>query len=252
MRLYKAIEETSPSFCGLCWTNKLNVQFQQARKYDQLWTEPWVRWLDIERIAARLPVPTPGRQVAGGVGRAALAAFDRAAAGVGLGQIEQLHAPDARFDELDARIGPLQAVSPQKTAAYVRWKYFDWPGLRTTVFGYRQGDQLRGAIVLREPEARGESGRVLDVIVDPREGRVAFALVARALRHYRDRKVTRVECIATSRALQRVLRSLLFVPRPPALPLFFLNGHKVDGVEHLRSVENWNHHFGDSEGGEVP
>ncbi len=252
MKLYKTVEEACRSFCGLCWTNDINIKFQQARKYDQLWTRPWVRALDVDRQVDRLHLPTPVASVAKLAGKLALGGIDELCHRALAASVTQLAGADERFDELDHRVGPRLGVAPRKTRAYVHWKYFSWPGLRTAVLALPDGPHLRGVIVLREPESPDESGRILDLMTDPDDTFCTTALLAGALKHFRGRALRRVECVATSPHLARALKLLLFLPRPPALPLFFLNAHKLEGADHLRTLEHWHHVFGDSEGGEVP
>ncbi|NUP13164.1 MAG: GNAT family N-acetyltransferase [Polyangiaceae bacterium] len=253
MKLYKKVEDTCDSFCGLLWTNELNVKLQQSRKYDQLWTQPYVRVLNTERLLAQLPLPPAVSTFARKMGDASLRAFDAALERVVRGDTELVTRFDERFDRFAQQIGPLQGVAPVKDAAYLRWRYQDWPYLRTSTFAISsRSEQLRGFIVLREPDPDESSGRILDIVCDPRDKGAAQALAMVAIEHYRAMGKRRIECVATEPWLQRALRGLFFVPRGGELPVFFLNGHKYPEVEHLRSIENWHVAFGDSEGGEVP
>ncbi len=256
MKLYKQVEETCASFCGLLWTNEINVKLQQARKYDQLWVQRRVRPLHAGReIDARLKrVPLPVRSLLQGVSRTGVRLADRALHTLRqVERTERILRPDERFDRLAEEAGPRLGTAPVKDRAYVRWKYFTWPYLRTAVYAVPDGtEKIRGFIVLREPETESESGRILDIVADPDDRRALATLVARAIDHYQDLGLSRVECIATFPPITRALDEFFFVERPPKLPLFFLNGHKYPNADHLRSVQTWSHAFGDSEGGEVP
>lgn len=256
MKLYKSVEDACRSFCGLLWTNEINIKLQQARKYDQLWVKRWVRPLEADRIIhQRLDfLPEPLKGVARMAGRFAIRVGDVALRTAHSGdRTEAIPRADARFDALADRVGPLLGTAPVKDRAYVDWKYFRWPHLRKSVFGVpdRLGG-LRGFIVLREPDAPHEPGRILDLVASPDDDAALQALVALSIRHFRARGCPRVECMATAPALADALARFFFVQRPPDKPLFFLNGHKYDNVEHLRRLETWCHAFGDSEGGEVP
>lgn len=253
MKLYKQVEETCDSFCGLCWTNQLNVKLQQSRKYDELWVKPWVRLLGLERLLERLSLPWPAAHLAHRLGDAGLAVFDRASRYVVRTQCEPSFRFDARFDRLAEQVGPRLGIAPVKDAAYLRWRYQDWPYLRTSTYVLpRPHGEIGGFVVLREPSAGEESGRILDLVCDPDDLIGARALAMCALRHYRHLGMRRLEVLATQPALQRALRPLLFVPRGDLLPLFYLNGAKFDDPAHLADLANWHHAFGDSEGGEVP
>jgi len=143
-------------------------------------------------------------------------------------------------------------TAPVKDRAYVAWKYFDWPHLRTTVYGVEDGRSLRGFVALREPESPAEPGRILDIVAAPDDDAAWHGLIARALSHFRARKSSRVECMGTSPAVAAALARFFFVERPPQMPLFFLNAHRYQNPDHLRRRETWCHAFGDSEGGEQP
>jgi hypothetical protein len=253
MKLYKSVEETCDSFCALCWTNDINVKFQQARRYDQLWTRPWVRVLDVDRHVDKLRLPWPVAHFGRGAGRAALTAFDATAIAALGRDVELTVRFDERFDRLSESVGPKLGIAPVKDSAYLRWRYLDWPHLRTTTYVLKdKRGPIRGYVVLLDPADRLASGRILDLVTDPEDTVAALTLGSAAIRHYRSLRLSRIECIATAPHLQRALSMLLFVPRLPELPLFFLNGDKYPRADHLRRVENWHHSFGDSEGGEVP
>lgn len=253
MKLYKSVEDACASFCGLVWTNEINVKLQQSRKYDQLWTTPWIRPLDATRALSRLKLPGPLSKVASSLATLGLRSFDAAAALALRSKMEVVKDFDGRFDRLTERVGPLLGIAPIKTSAYLNWRYRDWPYLRTTTLALT-GDlgELRGYVVLREPSAGEDTGRILDIVADPTDDRALMALAAAALRHYRRRDLARVECVSTAPSVQRALKRLLFVERGEPLPLFFLNANKFDDPGFLKKAEHWHHVFGDSEGGEVP
>lgn len=254
MKLYKTMEDTCDSFAGLLWTNQINIKLQQTRKYEQLWVKRWSRPLEVTQHLRRLvpALPDAAASALGRLSRIGIGFADRALATARhAAHVEPLHAADARFDRLAARVGPKLGVAPVKDAAYVHWKYFTWPHLPLTVLAVPDRDELRGFIVLRDAGA-GEIGRVLDLAADPEDHEALDALVGAALGHYRQRGAAGVECIATAPALGAALRRFYFAQRPPETPLFFLNGHKAPDVEHLRKLESWGHVYGDSEGGEVP
>src|SRR4029078_4826401 len=103
MKLYKSVESACPSFCGLLWTNDINVKLQQARKYDQLWVRRWVRPLDASRMIDDKLGVLPS------VARSALKLAGRSAIGVGdlalrrswrRAPVERIERADERFDRL--------------------------------------------------------------------------------------------------------------------------------------------------------
>lgn len=256
MKLYKKVEETCRSFCGLLWTNEINIKLQQARKYDQLWVRRWVRPLDADRLIrdklARLP--EPAKAIAGAGGRLAIYAGDLALRAVlTAAKVEEVLHADERFDALAEEVGPRLGTAPVKDRAYVDWRYFCWPHLRTRVLVVPRGpEQIRGFIALREPESADEPGRILDIMASPDDDAAFNGLIGEALRHFRARGVAIVECMATTPPLMNALARFFFVQRLPEKPLFFLNGHKYENTDHLRRLDTWHHSFGDSEGGEVP
>ncbi len=255
MRLYKAVEEACPSFAALLWTNEINIKLQQARRYDQLWVKRHARPLDATRqIAEKLPfVPAPLLALAGKASRAAITAGDAVLRRRrGQAPVEPIFGADPRFDRLAERVGPRLGTAPIKDSAYVQWKYFAWPNLNATVLAVPSGPDLRGFVVLRDPDHAGDPGRILDLVAAPDDEEALDALVAAALSHYRSHGLTRVECVATFPAVARALERFYFVERGPETPLFFLNGHKYPNVAFLRRLDTWGHEYGDSEGGEAP
>lgn len=256
MKLYKTVEDTCRSFCGLLWTNDINIKLQQARKYDQLWVRRWVRPLDADRlIRDKLRVlPAPAKALACAGGRLAIGLGDLALRSVRSGaRTEVVFHADERFDAFAEEVGPRLGTAPVKDRAYVDWRYLSWPHLRARVIVVPDGTRkIRGFAVLREPEADDEPGRILDLMAAPEDDAAFHGLIAEALRHYRARRVPIVETMATSPPLIGALSRFFFVQRLPDKPLFFLNGNKYEHPEHLRRLETWHHSFGDSEGGEVP
>lgn len=256
MKLYKSVENACQSFCGLLWTNEINVKLQQARKYDQLWVRRWVRPLDASRMIDDRLGALPN------VARSALKLAGRSAIGVGdlalrrswrRAPVERIDRADERFDRLAESVGPRLGIAPVKDRAYVHWKYFTWPNLPTTVYGVpTPGGDLRGFVVLREPQLPSDQGRVLDLVAAPDDEEAFNGLVAAAIEHFRKLRVHSVDCMGTSPPVARALGRFFFVQRLPDMPLFYLNGHKAPNPAHLAHVENWCHAFGDSEGGETP
>jgi hypothetical protein len=254
MRLYKTVEDACDSFAGLLWTNQINIKLQQARKYDQLWVRRHARPLEIStHVRRRLPsAPDAAVDLVGRLSRHAIGLGDWVIARARRGPpVERILRADERFDRLAERAGPKLGIAPVKDAAYVAWKYFDWPYLPATVLGVTEGRDLRGFVVLRSATPRG-TGRVLDLVADPGDEETLDALVAATLSHYRAQRASSVECIATSPSIAAALKRSFFAERLPETPLFFLNGHKAPKVESLRRLENWAHVYGDSEGGETP
>lgn len=253
MKLYKAVETACPSFCGLVWTNEINVKLQQARRYDQMWTKPWVRLMSADRLVSKLALPARIETMAKWFARAGLGVFDRSAALILRKKVERITRFDPRFDDFAARVGPDLGIAPIKDAAYLNWRYPTWPTLKTTSLALAdRSGTLRGFVVLRDPDRLSEGGRILDLVFHPDDVAGGLALGAAALQHYADLGVERIESLATAPASQRILRALLFVPRGAELPVFFLNGEKFADRTLLSEIKNWHHTFGDSEGGEVP
>jgi hypothetical protein len=252
MKLYKTVESACESFCGLAWTNEINVKLQQARKYHQMWVRRWARPLTLRPQLEKLPVPASLRYAADVAGTFALRGFEELRQ-LRLPRATRFDAPfDSRFDALAERIGSRLGICPDKTAEYLTWKYRRWPNITTTTYVLEGGTGgLRGFIVLRDGRSGDKGGYILDVAYDPRDLEAGQSLIAASLAHFRETGVQGVWCTLSSPILKRAFGSHLFVERPPDNPFFIMNAEKFEDPHLLRCLDAWNHQRGDSEGGEV-
>ena len=252
MRLYRALEDATEGFCGLAWTNTLNVELQRSRGARELWVRRRVRPLDARKLADALALRGAARTVTLRASRRVASAIDRTSTALRslrrrTGRIDQF---GPAFDTLAARVGPRLGIAPRKDAAYRRWKDLEHPALRVAIYEARAGRELAGFTVLRERRTPSEPGRLLELVADPADTRTLASLVGAALAHYARDGADRVESLATDPSIARALARALFVERPPALPLFHLRGERIDEPRLMR-LDGWHHSFGDSEGGEV-
>ena len=252
MKLYKTVEAACTNFVGLAWTNDINIKFQQARKYHQMWVRRWARPLDLDTQLSKMPLPGVARTIGKAFGGVALRALD-GALGLGVARCERWDEPfDARFDVLAERVGSKLGITPDKTAPYLTWRYRSWPGLPTTTYVVNDPHgELAGFIVLRNGNAGDLGGLVLDISFDPNVAGTGVALVGAALEHFRKANLHGVWCTVSSPEIKRVLKRHLFVERPPDYPLFVMNSEKYEDPHLLRCLDAWHHVYGDSEGGEA-
>jgi hypothetical protein len=252
MKLYKTMETACESFCGLAWTNEINVKLQQTRKYHQMWVRRWARPLTLAGQLDKRQLPPGVRRLADVAGTLSLRGVEELQRR-GLPRAERFDAAfDARFDGLAEAIGSRLGICPDKTAAYLTWRYRRWPNITTTTYVLEgESGELRGFVVLRDGRRGDKGGYILDLAYDPRDPEAGKSLVAASIAHFREVGVHGVWCTLTSPILKRLFASFLFVERPPDNPFFIMNVEKFEDPHLLRCLDAWNHQRGDSEGGEV-
>jgi hypothetical protein len=252
MKLYKTVESACQSFCGLAWTNEINVKLQQARKYHQMWVRRWARPITLASQLEKRPLPVPLGKAVDLAGTVSLRAVEELTR-IGLPRAVRFDAPfDARFDRLAEQVGSRLGICADKTAQYLDWKYRRWPNITTTTYVLEgQSGALRGFIVLRDGRRDDKGGVILDLVYDPRDPEAGRCLVAASLAHFREAGIHGVWCTLSSPILKRLFASFLFIERPPDNPFFVMNTEKFEDPHLLRCLDAWNHLRGDSEGGEV-
>ena len=265
MQLYRTAERASKSFCVLVWTNEINIRIQQARGYDQLWAERYVKLLradgQIDRLAGRVreglprPLPRPlieplaalAKPVATGVIQASDRLLYRTTHA--RHRLVRIEGFDARFDRLAERVGPRMGIAPIKTQRYLRWKHADRPALETATYAALDtGGELAGFVVVCVPRTAYHDSYILELVADPDDARTIAALCHQAIEHCREQGAYSLQCIGTDPRFARVLRQLLFVPREPREPLFRANAGRYAHPEVLGRLGAWHASYGDSEG----
>lgn len=270
MQLYRTAERASKSFCVLVWTNEINIRIQQARGYDQLWAERYVKLLradgQIERMAERMaervasplvsPLVSPLAALAKPVATGLIQASDRVLSRAmdGRRRLVRIEGFDARFDRLAERVGPRMGIAPVKTRRYLRWKHADRPALETATYaaldtgGELAGGELAGFVVVCVPRTAYHDSYILELVADPDDTRTIAALCHQAIEHCRAQGAYSLQCIGTDPRFARVLRQLLFVAREPREPLFRANADRYAHPEVLGRLGGWHASYGDSEG----
>jgi GNAT superfamily N-acetyltransferase len=112
---------------------------------------------------------------------------------------------DAAFDAFAARKVEQNELSPLKSSAYLNWRYLNCPTRTYQCFRVDEGDQLRGAVVLRVNDDPGGDAWLVDIIVQP--GDIASS---RVLLHHVIAELSRtgaacVRTFATSTGVRRAL-----------------------------------------------
>jgi GNAT superfamily N-acetyltransferase len=248
MKLYQAVEKACASFCAMVWTNQINIELQQSRKYDQLWVHRYVHLLRADTQLQRIEKLGPAREVAKPLARVALKAVDDSLRIWHRSRpAEQIETFDRRFDLLAERIGPKMGIAPVKDAAYLNFKYVHRPFIDTVCFGLPgRGGELLGFVVLRKLGTEFV-GTILELCADREDTATILSLLHCAIDYYRRAGATSVETVASDPAFISALKRTLFMQRMK-LPLFFANGQKYSNPEVLRRLEAWHHCSGDSEG----
>ncbi len=199
-------------------------------------------------VRPRMPIPTPVKGLLNG----ALWAVDEglgSAFGTGL-KVEKLGGFDESFDELFERVAASVPCTPERDAAFLRWRYGPgYPQAPLTVLGVKGGETLLGYVVLKVAST-GQDAYVFDLTTIPGRRDVARALLREVIRFSRRRGVQIVryrflESPASARSGD--LRRLGFFYRGGRsnnlLVRFADRGlHKT-----ARAVANWSYTVGDGE-----
>jgi hypothetical protein len=103
--------------------------------------------------------------------------------------VEVLEGFDETFDELFESVATALPCTPEKDAAFLRWRYGPGsPQSPVTILGVRDGDVLLGYAVLRVTVG-GDNGYVLDLTTLPVCRDVARALLQGTVHHFRRLRV---------------------------------------------------------------
>ncbi len=250
MKLYQAAEDASPGFVALIWTNEINIALQQARKYDQLWTDRCVKILSldqrIDRLAPRL-VAAAIKPVA----RALIGSLDtvRALLNRRQGTVQKLDQFDVNFDEFAQRTAPQAGIAPYKDSAYLNWKYVTRPALSVAIFSASdENDELSGYVVVVDPDPTYKAAAIAELVAVNNDPGTIRNLLDTAVSHARLQGAQRIAAVATRVEYSSALRSRLFFPRGRRDPLFFALADRSPNKNLILDTKNWHMSLGDSEG----
>jgi len=202
-------------------------------------TGPVVRYAKPLRVDDKLRAITKLQPVGRGVARLGnllLKAADlgrrRSAAGTTVTEVEEI---DARFDQLDQRIGPSFPVVGCRNAAYLRWRYLECPDPTYEIVTAEQDGTLRGYAVFRR---HGKTGRIVDLYAEP-DPVVADGLVGRIVEIMRERGVATLSMpTLPDSVLATLLERWGFRPRESAqFVVTTAVGGRWDGV--VNQARNW-------------
>lgn len=132
---------------------------------------------------------------------------------------------DRRHDELALRLSRLSRIQTVRDAAYLNWRYRDYPfGRPVMVEAVSGAGALHGFAVFQyDPNLR--QGYLLELFIDPREARPATALIEHAIRAAAEAGANELYTLNRVPGIQELLRAagfqrvdthpLQFVCRPP-------------------------------------
>src|SRR5688500_5167064 len=165
---------------------KLPEQFAPARGFtDRPGAEPY----EVEEHVAppaprpRAPIPRPLQGLLNG----GLQAVDEALGSRFGGdlEVERLDGFDDSFDDLFERVAAVVPCTPEKDAAFLRWRYGPGsPQAPVTVLGVRSGGRMLGYAVLRTA-FHGQDAYILDLTALPGRQDVVRALLRETVRSFR-------------------------------------------------------------------
>jgi len=249
MRFYEAVEKACDSFCGMIWTNEINVQLQNSRKYERKYFHRMVHVLSVDSQIQKLHLFGRAREIMKPAARLALHGVDIALSALARPRrVELCERFDQRFDTLAERIGTRMGIAPIKDAAYLDYKYTRRPFIDTVcVAAMGAAGEMLGFVVMRKLQPKEKVGTILELVVPRDDPRTAHSLVHAAIRYYRDQRAAQIECAASDPVFVALLERALFLKRSE-LPFAMACENKYRCPATLREIKNWHLSYGDSEG----
>ncbi len=249
MRFYEAVEKASDSFIGMIWTNEINVQLQNSRKYQRAYFQRMVHVLQADSQIQRIDALGPVREVLKPAARLLLKGIDAALSSLHQPRrIEHVEVFDKRFDQLADRIGPRMNVAPVKDAAYLDYKYTRRPFIDTEcIAAIGAPGELLGFVVLRKLGAGDRVGTILELVAARDDVHTSLTLMHAAIGYYRGVNARQIEATASDPVFIALYERALFLKRNQ-MPFSVANPQKYRFPETVRAVEKWHLSYGDSEG----
>ncbi|HEU4537566.1 MAG TPA: GNAT family N-acetyltransferase, partial [Polyangiaceae bacterium] len=197
----------------------------------------WVRPLRTGEFLRRF-APPPAANAGGALLDAALSLAERGAAAAFAAGREGAHEDhfDARFDELWARARGHYEVTGARDAAFLRWRYEEFPSGRHLVFGLSEGATLVGYVIYRVVSGGGV--HVADLFCDEPERHFDALLLhfVRAMRAAGHASV--VIALIAGEAVGARLRRHGFVRRNDPRPLV-VRPLEGEGLETVVDPRRW-------------
>lgn len=249
MRFYEAIEKASDSFVGMIWTNDINVQLQNSRKYDRAYFQRMVHVLRADSQIQKIDLLGPMRQVLKPAARLLLKGIDAALSSLHQPRkVEHIEKFDKRFDQLADRIGPRMGIAPVKDAAYLDYKYTRRPFIDTECFAaVGAPGELLGFVVLRKLGPGEKVGTVLELVAARDDVHTILTLMHAAIGYYRQVNAQQIEAAASDPVFIALYERALFLKRGE-LPFSLANPQKYRFPDTVRTLKKWHLSYGDSEG----
>ncbi|MBL8740203.1 MAG: hypothetical protein JNK04_03885, partial [Myxococcales bacterium] len=249
MRFYEAIEKASDSFIGMIWTNEINVQLQNSRKYERSYFQRMAHVLRVDSKIQRIGALGPMRAVLKPAARLLIEGIDKTLAALHHPRrVEHVEVFDKRFDQLADRIGPRMGVAPVKDAAYLDYKYTRRPFIDTECFAALGAPgELLGFVVLRKLGPGEKVGTILELVAPRDDVHTILTLIHVAIGYYREVNAQQIEAAASDPVFVALYERALFLRRSE-LPFSLANPQKYRFPATVRAIKNWHLSYGDSEG----
>ena len=248
MRFYEAIEKASDSFIGMIWTNEINVQLQNSRKYERSYFQRMAHVLRVDSKIQRIGALGPMRAVLKPAARLLIEGIDNTLAALHHPRrVEHIESFDKRFDQLADRIGPRMGVAPVKDAAYLDYKYTRRPFIDTECFAALGAPgELLGFVVLRKLGPGEKVGTILELVAPRDDVHTILTLIHVAIGYYREVNAQQIEAAASDPVFVALYERALFLRRSE-LPFSLANPQKYR-FPTVRAIKSWHLSYGDSEG----
>jgi len=143
-------------------------------------------------------------------------------------------------------------IIPKRTDAYLNWRFVAHPTNRYHRFLLRHGGEIKGYLVLRLIERKGEKiGRIVDILASRKEEKFYRGLISFALEFFEKKGVETVQAFeSTCPELSKVLKRNGFSPHlTKQRPMKMQAWQRKDDIppEIFRDPKNWYFTYADSD-----
>jgi len=250
MSLYKAIEESTESFCCSVWTSDLNLEMLRRRGHYELKAGCYLKVLNPNEILRRLLRKKTLVRIFSPFLRRILDLIDLIMLRLipSYRKIAKIDRFDFRFDNFYQSILNKIGICSYKQSSYLNWKLIDRPFSKITVFAAHEKGQIRGFVIIAPHLGKNyPEGMIVDIIADPQDTRTIVSLIKASINYFRRQKVFSIRCCMTDRRFIKILRRFLFLALPRGEPVMLANLEKSEQKEFLMDINNWHLTYSESD-----
>jgi GNAT superfamily N-acetyltransferase len=251
VKLYKAIEKHSDSFCCLIWTNELNRKIQKSRGYYELSANRYYKFLNPYYKFQKI------------IKNKFLCAFLSFFLQIFFRSIDfinnfvfysnlkvkQTSTFDNRFDNMDFSPQHKFPISIINTRPYLNWRFTEKPYSNMVVF-FTQKNQIIKSFIIVSLITKDDKveGVIAHLMVDPDDTRTISSLIMASIKYFRSNHAHCIRCCLTDRRLVKIFKKhLFFKDIKKQEPVMLANLDKTENMDLLIDIENWHLTYGASD-----